>query len=368
MLSAGEIIDIFSRLTRTLAVEQSLDTCLDAVTRAAMELAPCDHSSVRILDATRTELLSGARSGDGILPQPMPFRPGWGIAGWVVEHARPALVPDTSLDERFVDLGDQGFRIGSMIAVPLFSLHQVIGVLAMTAQRRGVFGDEHLTLAKLLANTAIPRIESARMRRLAITDHTSLALRENVMEPKLVDELRQAHPALMPLSLLEVDLDGFARVDEKHGHEVADTYLRLVAERLRTLSRAEDILFRGRGGGFVLIMPGAGTALAQEVAERIRTGIADSPIALNQERKRFQTVSIGLATWDGKMDARTLIARVEATAKTAGQAGGNQVCTWSARRGAPGRSEQRPGVRGSVAAGLDDDLDEVTTEMDPQGR
>src|SRR5678816_221387 len=52
-------------LTAKLTESRPLEESLRAVTDAALALLPANHASIRLLDGSHSELLSGARSGAG---------------------------------------------------------------------------------------------------------------------------------------------------------------------------------------------------------------------------------------------------------------------------------------------------------------
>ena len=82
-------LDVLLQLTAQLTDARPLEDFLKAVTEATLDLLHADHASIRLLDTTRTSLLSGARSGTGEEDRPMDFKRGEGVLGWVVEHGQP---------------------------------------------------------------------------------------------------------------------------------------------------------------------------------------------------------------------------------------------------------------------------------------
>lgn len=329
-MSGLEALDILLDLTRTLTEQRSLEEALGAVTDAALRLLPCDHASIRLLDDSG-RLLAGARSGEGTDHAPQAFRSGEGVSGWVAREGVPVRIDDAHADDRFVARQDS-FRIGSLLAAPLSSAGRVIGVLSVSSPERGAFGDRDLDIARLLANTTVPPIEHARLERLSITDDHTATFNQRYLRPRLEEEMRRAALGGSALSVLMMDLDHFKRVNDTHGHPVGDVVLSIFAERAKKSVRRRDVLVRRGGEEFVLIMPMTGTEDARLVAERVRNAMDDDDVVVGDVRLH-QTVSIGVATWDGEEDADRLDERSDEAMYRAKQAGRNRVVVHPADAG-----------------------------------
>lgn len=57
------------------------------------------------------------------------------------------------------------------------------------------------------------------------------------------------------VALLYIDLDGFKAINDTLGHEMGDKVLQRVAERIRSITRTNDVLCRQGGDEFLLILP-----------------------------------------------------------------------------------------------------------------
>ncbi len=320
-------IAVLLELTRRLTEDQELELSLKDVTDAALKLIPCDHASVRILNDSRTELLTGARSGLGAESDPLTFRPGEGVAGWVAEHGRSVVIDDAHADKRFVNVPTQGFPIRSILGVPMWSAGRVIGVLSASSSEAGKFAADHVDLARLLANCAVPAIEKVRLVRLAVIDDQTQAFNRRYEMPRLEEEMSRARRYGTPLSLLMLDLDHFKNVNDQFGHAAGDGVLEEFADRVRAATRRHDVFIRRGGEEFVLIMPATDTTEAKMVATRICERIAGKPFVSDTgDRVVRQTVSIGAATWVPSESAEALEKRADDALYRAKDLGRNRVC------------------------------------------
>jgi two-component system, cell cycle response regulator len=324
LMAQGDAIRVLLDLTENLGNKQSLEDSLSAITDAALVLLGADHASVRLLDTTKESLLCSARSGVGMEHPPLEFRRGQGVVGWVVDHREGLAIEDTALDDRFVRSENQRFTVGSIVAEPLWSSGDVIGVLCVSSARASAFGDEDRLLARLLANCSIPPVERARLRRLAIIDDLTLAYNARHLMPQLQEEMLEARRSSSPLSFLLMDLDHFKSVNDLHGHAVGDAVLRTFADRVRSLVRRTDILIRRGGEEFALLMPRANEREARAIADRIRETLCTEPF-VSGGITLAQTVSIGVATWDGEEGGPALERRADLAMYDSKARGRNRV-------------------------------------------
>ncbi|MFC5551462.1 sensor domain-containing diguanylate cyclase [Massilia aerilata] len=124
-------------------------------------------------------------------------------------------------------------------------------------------------------------------------------------------------------SILMLDIDFFKRINDEFGHLVGDDVLRAFAQRLREFLRSGDFCARFGGEEFIVVLPETTLATAQEVAERIRKGVAELPLL--HKPKVQATVSIGVATMAQGQSINALFAAADAAVYLAKNAGRNQV-------------------------------------------
>ena len=331
MGDANRTLGVLRELTRALegggalAGGGALDKALMLVTDAALKIFPGDHASVRILDPSRTELVSGARSGVGVGKKPVRHAPGQGVAGWVVAQGKLARIADTRLDQRFASKPNQGFEIRSILAVPLWSNGSVMGVLAVTSQLADAFTEEDEQLGVLMANAVMAPIERLRLAQLAATDPETMAYASSFLRPALERYIDRLRGTTAPLSVIVLELDGFVCLGDARGAEVEDAVLKEAARRLRACTRDRDDVVRRTKAEFALIMPGTGLDSATTAAERIRAQMETQPIAVPVGDRVTQTVSIGVAAWDGRELGEELERRAQDAMLAAKTHGKNRV-------------------------------------------
>lgn len=322
MINEKGAIRCLLELTRTLLEGVGLERALQEVCRAALELLPGNHASVRILDESGTRLLCGARAGSGAENKPVSFRKGEGAIGWVVANRQAICIEDARQDRRFKRGAGQGFDILSLLAVPLWCGGRVVGVLGVTAAEPGSFGPEQEDRALLLANCASPYIEKARMERLSITDPETMAFNEGYLVPRLREEFERARRHETRVSLVVLEVEGLDRVRERHGEEVMLRAMQQTADRVRASVRLSDILVRRGERMFALITPDMALSPASQVADRIRHSLTEYPLEVVSGQPLPLKAQLGVACWNGSESPEELIGRADTALDEARMRGG----------------------------------------------
>jgi diguanylate cyclase (GGDEF)-like protein len=96
-------------------------------------------------------------------------------------------------------------------------------------------------------------------------------------------------------TLFAMDLDGFKKVNDTHGHAAGDLLLKMVTARLHEVARKEDSLARLGGDEFVLIAPGLSAGGAEAVAARIVAAVSAPEYHLDGTVTARIGVSVGFA-------------------------------------------------------------------------
>jgi diguanylate cyclase (GGDEF)-like protein len=132
---------------------------------------------------------------------------------------------------------------------------------------------ERLQALRLFANQAANALETIgqreQLRLLAERDPLTLLLNRRALMADLDDAVARGRAEGRPLALAYCDLDGFKRLNDRHGHGAGDDLLRTFAEILTDSIRPEDRAYRVGGDEFALLLSGCDDAEARRVVDRV---------------------------------------------------------------------------------------------------
>jgi diguanylate cyclase (GGDEF)-like protein len=167
-----------------------------------------------------------------------------------------------------------------------------------------------------LRNLAIAELRSA-------TDVLTGLPNKRAIEGTLKRMVAQSSRTVTPLAALMCDLDHFKHINDQFGHGSGDDLLAAVGAALSDTLRAAD--FAGRYGGeeFLVLLPATGPEGAHEIAEKIRTAVADIRVPTVAQRI---TLSVGIAVLpDHANDAGSLERAADRALYAAKNAGRDRI-------------------------------------------
>ncbi|MEN3359041.1 MAG: hypothetical protein V7637_3023 [Mycobacteriales bacterium] len=264
----------------------------------------------------------------------------------------PLLIEDATRDDRFArDPYVAGLTCCSLLVVPIlirgtlqamvllenrlsrsaFTADRLDGVVLIAGQLAVSFDNAlvYASLERKVAERTVALAESnAQLEVLSVTDPlTGLANRRR-LAAVLEHEWRRAVRPGGSIAIAMIDIDHFKLYNDHYGHAGGDECLRRVAGVLTEHIRdTTDLVARYGGEEFAVVLPGADSAAAYQVAERIRAAVA----ALNEPHEMtqpgFVTVSIGVAAEIATADrtGQALIEAADAKLYEAKRNGRNQV-------------------------------------------
>lgn len=138
--------------------------------------------------------------------------------------------------------------------------------------------------------------EIAHNRHLALHDElTGLANRRLFMD-RLENALERSRRSGDNVALLQLDLDGFKRVNDTKGHHVGDELLKRVSNILLTRIRISDTVARTGGDEFSMILEGPVTRVQAEAVQTALKILLSEPMELDGHHAQI-SASIGLAMY-----------------------------------------------------------------------
>lgn len=155
----------FQETVKRFTPEQDVLTLLDQTMDCGLELLDAGDASLMLVDGDADELVFVLVQG--VIRETLPgYRIGRreGIAGWVAEHAEPAIVNAVRTDVRFLPEVDErfGFETRSLVAVPLVARGRVLGVLEVLNKHSGEdFTEDDASLLSILAALAASALDYA---------------------------------------------------------------------------------------------------------------------------------------------------------------------------------------------------------------
>lgn len=159
---------------------------------------------------------------------------------------------------------------------------------------------------------------------------TGIANRRKFNE-SLEDEWRRARRALVPVSLLMMDIDFFKAYNDHYGHLAGDECLQRIAWILRGIGyRSADLPARYGGEEFALLLPETDAQGVLLVAKRLQERVKNANIAhAFSEAAGHVTLSIGAGTTipSDSLSSSRLIECADACLYAAKQKGRNRIET-----------------------------------------
>lgn len=132
---------------------------------------------------------------------------------------------------------------------------------------------------------------------------------------------------ILSCTIAMIDLDHFKEINDSHGHPAGDAVLAGASRYLLEHIRPYDKLFRYGGDEFLLCIQGVDAGASHAMIDRLRSGLAESPIAV--ETGTFPCrISCGVAAVIAEASVETAIQRADKALYVAKSSGRNQTLTW----------------------------------------
>lgn len=305
-------------VAHSLAEQDTIDEIAAVVTERCLSLLPIDTAIIYYNAADGESLAAIGIAGkyaDKL--RGMFIQAGEGVSGWVAKTQQPRVNAPAALDVARRFSPEENLELNAASAVPIAHGAVPLGVLAVYTQAYAVLSDHHLNVLNIVAEHTAAAIQNTvrihQQRELAYTDPLTNIINcrglVREMDRFLEAASNRENGTGRTFSVIMIDLDRFKEVNDTYGHLRGDDLLRTVAQTLKHVTRASDVVCRYAGDEFVLLLPGITPALAARKAEEIRRAVDALP-AVGPSVK--VSASVGVARFpDDGMDSRALISAAD---------------------------------------------------------
>ena len=273
----------------------------NAVALAAASIANVPVTAISLIDEERQWFKSSCGLGVSETPRDVSF------CGHAILDSKPLLVPDTYLDERFVDnpLVTGAPFIRSYAGFPLIVNGSAIGALCIIDDRPREHSAEQIERLQGLADITAAWLSergsivhqlthSQSALQLATYNESVTGLPNRLAVQERLQAIRDGARTSRSAAVICVDIDGHNDVRARWGDETANVALRKFADRLATQLRPHDLIACAGGDQFIIVLEGVrAKSDAVELAGRLNGAIRE-PLQLTRCLISL-TASIGVA-------------------------------------------------------------------------
>jgi diguanylate cyclase (GGDEF)-like protein len=233
------------------------------------------------------------------------------------------------------------------VAAPLARFADAIKRVAAgdAAARVDENGPSEIREAARSFNSLLAKVgeQRERLKAAAASDPLTGVTNNQQFHESLGVELKRAQRESRAVSLVVLDIDGFGSINDAHGRGFGDEVLQRVADELRRVMRATDLLARIGGDKFALILLGADGSLGSSIAERARKAVGEA----STDERRI-ACSAGVASYpEDARDGATLLQLANGALRWAKGSGRGQTRRYDPEKVAvPTGEEERAEIEG----------------------
>lgn len=161
-------LDLLYHISRELASALELRVVLERVIRLSLDNVSGSSGSLIVLDDQGAPIDSIILVKDKVISETneqLRFTLDHGLAGWVREHKKAVLIPDTSTDKRWqkptrAEEAKAGPK--SVVSAPLIVRDKLVGIMTLTHPEPGFFNQDNLQLVQTISDQSAFALLNAR--------------------------------------------------------------------------------------------------------------------------------------------------------------------------------------------------------------
>jgi signal transduction histidine kinase len=241
-------LTVLQDVARNLISELDLNKLLREILHSAVRVLNASAGSLLLWDEVTNELVfavTDGGAGEALEGQRMPAQKG--IAGWVFTHRQPDIVHDVRSNGRFYSAIDEslGYHTSSLVAVPMITKGQGIGVLQVLNKKSGERFDENdRDILYALAGQAAIAVVNARLYQEVHDEKDRIIALEEDVRKELARDFHDGPAQTLAAMIMGIEL--IEALPEKIPEPVALGLKELRAMATKTLHQVRNMIFELR--------------------------------------------------------------------------------------------------------------------------
>lgn len=309
---------VFTMHLNQLYAAQTIEQQMEAMTNVAKTELLTNECNIYRIDPARHQIFTLDENGDRSYIEAADNS----YLEKALRYGETTISNDYVNDGAEIGDGQSTASVHNVAVIPMESSSGVLIGVVVAKNKTGDFTKDDISSFDFeegkIGSAFRVGFENKYLKELAETDmltglHNRLGL-DGYLKNVAYDEIQNNQP----LSMAVIDIDNFKTFNDAFGHETGDEVLKQVADVIRDNIRPDEEAARWGGEEIVVVAKRDETEMYQ-LAEKIRTAIASTPLYVESDKEQAVqvTVSLGVAGLDSRDFLSTaksnMLGRFEAT-------------------------------------------------------
>lgn len=254
---------------------------------------------------------------------------GIGLPGQALQTKKAEWIENVKEDEGGFTRAFAAKKAGlyGVCAFPIIAEGEVLGVMEFYSEnilpKDYALLDVLMGLGEQIGQFSKRKQAEAQLDHMAYHDTLTGLANRSLLVKVINDAISTARKKGENIAVLFLDLDRFKHINDTFGHEVGDSFLKIVGERLESRVRKQDTVARIGGDEFVIILSAIKQLDTVRLVSQKILDILAKPFNV-QGQDLFITTSIGISIFpnDGQ-ESKTLLGKADIAMYKAKELGGN---------------------------------------------